>query len=340
MRSSLTIFCLLLLMFAPMGVAIASPAPEPAGLGVRLLDIPANSRDDPRARAYIVDRIAPGTEIRRRIQVENNTGSPQSVRLYPGAAHIQDGSFIGDNAGTKNELTGWTRLEQQQLELAPGGSADVATTIQVPNDAPEGEHYGAVWAEMRSTTDESSKGSIPQVNRVGIRIYLSVGPGNGKAADFSITSLTAARDDKGKPQLTASVTNTGGRALDILGDLTLKEGPGGLSAGPFNIEKASTIAPGEVQEVVFLLPAEIPNGPWTAKVQLRSGLLEHATTAPVTFPDDESATAQASVEEQDTALPFIVGIALALTLALAIGAVLIRRHRRPRPPSRLTLQPR
>lgn len=326
-------FCLLLLTFTPMGVAIASPAPEPAGLGVRLLDIPANTKDDPRARAYIVDRLAPGTEIRRRIQVENNTGSPQSVRLYPGAAHIQDGSFIGDNAGTKNELTGWTRVEQQQLELAPGGSADVATTIQVPNDAPEGEHYGAVWAEMRSTTEEPSKGSITQVNRVGIRIYLSVGPGNGKPADFSIGSLTAARDSTGKPQLTASVTNTGGRALDILGDLTLNQGPGGLSAGPFSIQKASTMAPGEVQKVVFLLPAEIPNGPWTAKVQLRSGLLEHETTAPITFPDDGSATAPAPVQEQDTALPFIMGVALALTLALATGAVLVRRRRHPRLPT-------
>lgn len=343
MRPLMTIFPLLLLMLAPMtsavasdvrpsmGVVIGSPAPEPAGLSVRLLDIPANTKDDPRARAYIVDRLAPGAEIRRRIQIENNTGSPQSVRLYPGAAHIHDGTFIGDGAETKNELTGWTTLEQPQLNLPSGRSADVMTTIRVPNDAPESEQYGAVWAEMRSTTDETSKGGITQVNRVGIRIYLSVGPGNGKPADFSIASLTANRDGEGKPQLSATVTNTGGRALDILGDLTLNGGPGGLSAGPFSIRKASTIAPGEVQNVVFPVPAEIPIGPWTAKVQLRSGLLEHQATAPVTFPDVGTATAPAPVQKQDTALPYIMSIAPALTLALATGAVLIRRHRRRHP---------
>lgn len=346
MRPLTTILSLLLLALAPMtpaiasdvrlplGVVTASPTPEPGGLSVRLLDIPANTKDDPRTRAYIVDRLAPGTEIRRRIQVENNTGAPQSVRLYPGAAHIQDGTFIGDAAETKNELTSWITLEQQQLNnLAPGSSADVLTTIRVPNDAPEGEQYGAIWAEMRSTTDETSKGGITQVNRVGIRIYLSVGPGNGKPADFSIASLTAVRDSEGKPQLSATVTNTGGRALDILGDLTLNGGPGGLSAGPFSVQKASTIAPGKAQNVVFSLPVEIPNGPWNAKVQLRSGLLEHEATAPVTFPDNGSMTPPAAVQEQDTALPFIMGVALAATLALAIAAVLIRRHRRRRLPT-------
>lgn len=318
-------------LWSTVGVAAPSPAPEPAGLGIRLLDIPANSKDDPRARAYIVDRLAPGTEISRRIRVVNNTGVPQSVLLYPGTAHIHDGSFIGDDAGTENELSSWTTLERQQLELAPGESADVVTTIRVPDDAAEGEQYGAVWAEMRSTNDEAAKGSVIEVNRVGIRIYLSVGPGNGKPADFTITSLTAARGSEGQAQLTALVTNTGGRALDISGNLTLNEGPSNLSAGPFSVQKATTIALGEAQKVVFLLPAEIPNGPWTAKVRLESGLLEHEATAPITFPDNGSATAAAPVQEPGISLLFIVGIASALILALGIGTMFVRHHRRPRP---------
>lgn len=336
----MTVFFLLLLMILPTapatasqlremtGVAAETPAPPLAGLGIRLLDIPTNTKDDPRARAYIVDRLVPGSEIRRRIQVVNNTGAPQSVLLYPGAAHIQDGTFIGDDAGSKNELSGWTTLEQQQLQLAPEDSADVVTTIRVPGDAPEGEQYGAVWAEMRSTDDEAAKGSVIAVNRVGIRIYLSVGAGNGKPADFSITSLTASRDSTGKPELSALVTNSGGRALDILGNLTLTEGPGGLSAGPFNIQKASTIAPGEAQKVVFLLPAEIPNGPWSAKARLKSGLLERQATAPITFPARGSDTTATPAPEQG--IPWLLSIAVtsALILALAIIGVLLRRHRK------------
>ena len=74
-----------------------APAPEPSGVGIRLLDIPAATQNDPRARSYIVDRLAPGITIERRIQAQNNSNSAQSVRIYPGAAIIKDGSFTGGN---------------------------------------------------------------------------------------------------------------------------------------------------------------------------------------------------------------------------------------------------
>lgn len=341
MRSLLTTLCLLLMMTvstvpasasqAPAPVDSATPNPAPvAGLGIRLLDVPEDTQDDPRALAYIVDRIAPGTAISRRVQVTNDTGSPQRVFLYPGAAHIQDGTFIGDDIETSNDLSGWIYLEQQQVDLAPGSSADVVMTIKVPSDAPEGEQYGAVWAEMRSADDDDATGTILEVNRVGIRVYLSVGPGNGKPADFTISSFTATRDSKDNPQLSARVTNTGGRAVDVVGDLTLNEGPSDLSAGPFSVDEASTIAPGEAQEVRFVLPPEIPLGPWTAEVRLRSGLVERTASSPITFPAPGPAVSVAPVREPNTLLVIGGGITSALILALVTSSVLLRRRRRSR----------
>ena len=250
---------------------------------MKLLDIPAATQNDPRARVYIVDRLAPGIEIQRRIQVQNNSGSTQSVRIYPGAATIEDGSFVGGNDPSVNELTTWTSVDLPQPELVAGEAVDVMVTINVPADAPEGEQYAVVWAEVRSAPAEGT--NIAQASRVGIRIYLSVGPGNGAPADFSITSLTAARNAQGDPQIAASVTNTGGRALDITGDLSLSEGPGGLSAGPFPLQQTTTIAPGANQNVIFTLDAELPNGPWDAQLKLKSGLVEREAVATITFPD-------------------------------------------------------
>ena len=258
-------------------LSASTPLPEPSGVGIRLLDIPAATQNDPRARSYIVDRLAPGITIERRIQVQNKSNSAQSVRIYPGAATIKDGSFIGGNDPAVNELTTWTSINQPQLDLPAGQEADVQVTINVPADAAEDEHYGVVWAEVRSTPAKGT--NIVQASRVGIRIYLSVGPGNGKPADFTITSLTTARDTDGNPQLMAKVTNTGGRALDITGDLKLTEGPGGLSAGPFPLQQATTISPGDKQNVIFTLDAELPNGPWEAHLRLKSGLIEHETSA-------------------------------------------------------------
>ena len=64
-------------------------------IGVRLLDAPATAQADPRARLYIVDHVAPGTTIRRRVQVTNTTSSTGHVALYAAAARIQDAAFVG-----------------------------------------------------------------------------------------------------------------------------------------------------------------------------------------------------------------------------------------------------
>jgi hypothetical protein len=292
----ITAFFLLILALAPASPAAARPLPgthlpsastpplpQPSGIGVRLLDVPAATKQDPRARSYIVDRVAPGTGIQRRIQVQNNSTAAQSVRIYSGAARILEGSFVGDNDPAVNELTTWISVDHPQVELLPGKSADILVTIDVPEDASEAEQYAAVWAEIRNAPAKGT--NVVQASRVGIRIYMSVGPGNGEPADFRITSLTAARDAQGNPQVTAVVTNTGGRALDITGDLTLTKGPGGISAGPFGAQKTLTLAPGKGGTVVATLDPALPNGPWNAQLQLKSGLVEHEAAASITFPD-------------------------------------------------------
>ena len=327
------LFAMILLALSPVAPATAAgpdttaPAPtQPDGIGIRLLDIPASVQNDPRARTYIVDRLAPGTEINRRVRVENNTRTPQTIRIYPGAAHINNGAFIGDDASVKNDLTTWTRLAQPQVDLAPGGHAEVMASIEVPADASEGEQYGAIWAEVRSAPD---RGGVVQANRVGVRIYLSVGPGNGKPADFTVTSVTAGRSKDGSPQLSAMITNTGGRALDITGELSLTAGPGGLSAGPFSVPKAATVAPGTAQTVVFTPPGILPNGPWTAQIKLRSGLLEREATATVAFPEAGPGEPVAPVNDDGTQWVLQVAIAAGLFIAF-VAAVWLVLHRQRR----------
>jgi hypothetical protein len=55
------------------------PAATAGTIGVRLLDAPVTAGDDPRARVYIVDHLAPGTVIHRRIEVSNTTSSITQV---------------------------------------------------------------------------------------------------------------------------------------------------------------------------------------------------------------------------------------------------------------------
>lgn len=296
----------------------AASASSSTGVGIRLLDIPTDNRDDPRAQSYIVDHVRPGTTIERRIEVTNQSSAPQSVRIYAAAARIVDGSFEPYDQ-SPNELSTWIETDPEQVQLAAQEQSEVVVSIRVPEDAPEGEQYAAVWAEVRSS--EEKQGEVAMAQRAGIRVYLSVGPGNGPAADFSIGTLAGGRDEHGNPVVTAEVTNTGGRAVDLTGDLALTGGPGGVSAGPFTAEGGSTIAPKGTGQVHIVLDPELPNGPWTGELELTSGLLTRDATAELTFPEaGQSTQAEAGIS------PWWWPTA-ALVLALIILFIILRRHR-------------
>src|SRR5580693_7195310 len=106
----------------------SDPATGPGVVGVRLLDVPADAVNNPRAREYVVDALAPGTTIHRRMEVSNTTTSAQHVAVYAAAAAITGGSFVGAAAHTANELSTWTTVSRPTLDL-PAGSTAVDTVI-------------------------------------------------------------------------------------------------------------------------------------------------------------------------------------------------------------------
>lgn len=282
-RSVLAVLTVTLFIAAPAHAAAAVPrAAAAGGIGIRLLDAPASAGDDPRARLYIVDHLAPGTLIQRRIEISNTTASSEHIVLYPAAATIAKGSFLGAAGHTRNDVSTWTSVDPGASDVPAGGRVTATVTIDVPRDAAPGEQYGVVWAE--ASAPPTDDGGVTLVTRVGIRIYLSVGPGGPPAADFTIDSLTAERSPEGHPMVLATVHNTGGRALDMNGTLELAAGPGGLSAGPFPATLGTTLAIGDTQPVTIVLDEEIPAGPWDARITLRSGMLERSARATITFP--------------------------------------------------------
>ena len=321
-------FCLVIATgLLPASAARAEPdtIQSPGGIGVRLLDAPAATADDPRARLYIIDHLAPGTLIERRIEVTNTTAAPAAIRVYAAAASIDDGVFMGDAGDSPNELSTWNAVRPDTLDLDAGGRASVTVSITVPSDAAPGERYAGVWAEVRSGA--TSGDGVEQVNRVGIREYVSVGPGGPPAADFTIDSLTASRSADGVPLVVATVHNTGGRALDMVGELELLDGPGGLRAGPFPASLGSSLAIGGSGDVVIPLDEQVPDGPWEATITLRSGLLERSAQATITFPGAGSATPVPVAPVHDRwSLLVLAGLVCVLLLVALLWAIARRRR--------------
>lgn len=306
----------------------AALAQAPETVGIRILDAPVSRADDPRARLYIVDHLAPGMTINRRVEVSNDTSKTQTVQLYAAAADVVAGAFQFGEGRAVNDLTRWTTVTPSSVVLASKAKGVATVTIVVPAKATAGEQYAVVWAELNAPPPPG--GGLGATNRVGVRMYLSVGPGGEPASDFEVTTVVGQRAADGSPMVAATVRNTGGRALDLSGELRLTNGPGGLSAGPFNATVGATLGVGQTAPVVITLDKALPNGPWDAKVLLRSGTTTREAGGSVTFPGEPASGSDsvATASGGGSGAIIAAGIGLGALVSIVLLIVLLRRRRR------------
>lgn len=301
--------------------ATASGGKGEASFGLRLLDAPTSRRSDPRALRYIVDHVAPGTVIQRRLLVSNTSDENLHLELYAAAAVIRADEFISEQGRAGNDLASWVSFDQDDLDLSPNSEKKVSATIRVPRSAPSGERYAVLLAEVSSP---SGPGKIKVVNRVGVRAYLNVGPGGEPRSDYRIGTLKAEFTRSGLPRVTVRVDNTGHRALDISGRLSLSEESGPLAAGPFFTNGLKTVAPGDSAIVTVELDRRISAGPWKAKLNLQSGSVQRSATANLVFGTGTQASAALGAENYHWP-QFLMTISL--LLAAGVGVWLHRRVR-------------
>ncbi len=170
------------------------------------------------------------------------------------------------------------------------------------------------------------------LHRIGVRIYLSVGPGGEPASDFAITSFEALQNDEGSPTVAATVRNTGGRAVDLSGELRLTNGPGGLSAGPFEARLGTTLGVGQTEPVLVVLDRAIPAVPWEARILLRSGLTERDARATITFPAaSTSPAAPVPVADDPSGRGWMLPVGVGGAVLVGVPTTLLLLHRRRRP---------
>jgi hypothetical protein len=328
----------MLTVAAALTTALAGPAqavsgPGPARFGIRLVDIPVAEADNPRAYRYIIDHLNPGTTIRRRVQIVNLSASAAHVTVFPDAATIRGGYFIGDVGQTPSDLTTWITMSRPSVSLAPNARAMVTVTIQVPRTASPGNLYGVIWAQETGVGKSSNGINLIEANRVGIRIYLSVGPGGPPPVNFDITSIAATRSARGQLLVRAQVHNTGGQAIDATGTLKLTDGPGGLTAGPYQ-ETGVTLAPGQSEPIKVVLNKQVPNGPWRAQIDMTSGITHRSAEATIDFSPAAGANRRYLI---------VAVILIVLVLLAGLAVWLIRRNRRSSPtpghPELMSAQP-
>jgi len=299
-------------------------------IGIRLVGESVSSRSNPLGRLYIVDRLAPGTRLQRRVEISNSTGSTGDVAVYAAAAGFHKGRFGFAPGRSRNELAGWTSVSRRILHLPPDSKAFDTVTIRVPKHASSGERYAVIWAEVSAPA--STVGGVTLVNRVGVRMYVSVSAGGALRSNFVIGRLTAKRSATGQPLVVARVRNTGRRTLEISGSMTLSRGPGGIRTGPLTAKLAAPLAPGHSKLVMVRLDRRLPRGPWRAHLRLRTRLIERAAVATITFPRRAAAAKPpiAKVGSGGSRRMILIGILLALLAVAALTLIHLGRWSRRR----------
>ena len=317
---------LVLAALAGLIIPASALASDSGGIGVRLIHEPAVT-GNPLATSSILDRLAPGTTIKRRIEVSNSTRSDARIAVYPAAAGLSGGNFSFASGHSRNELSRWTTVDHRTLHLPPGGTAVETVTIRVPRGASSGEHYAVVWAQVSAP---GTGGGVRLVNRVGVRIYLSVESGGGPSANFAIGPPIAKRSSSGQPLVVAQIRNSGGRTLDIGGYLILTDGPGGLRAGPFPVTVGAALSPGASETAIVRLDRLLPRGPWRAELHLRGGSIQRVAAATIRFAAVPAATARV----RSGHLWLVISSVFAALAMFALAVLLLRRGPIARPPHR------
>jgi hypothetical protein len=292
-------------------------------IGIRLVALPGRS-PGALARSYVVDQLAPGASVTRTVEIDNTTSAKADISVYPAGASIVSGNFSFAAGTSQDELSGWTSLSSGAVRLAPGTEATDTLTIKVPANASSGEHYAVLWAQLSSRP--ATAGGVAEVNRVGVRMYVSVGPGGALPSNFAIRSLGAERSSTGARLVVATVDNTGQSTLDISGTVALSRGPGGLRAGPFAATLGTVLAPHTSELVTAQIDSALPRGPWRADLALASGRIQRSAVATLTFPRNPVAKAGSHVRP----LVVIVLLALLVLVGLVLFFVLLGRRSRRR----------
>jgi hypothetical protein len=317
------------ILLCSIGLAVVGTTTAAAQTGsVSLTLVGAGTADhgDPRAPLYVIDHVHPGDRLVRRIRLGNTSSAPVSVRLSPAAASVGGGTFHALDDAATNELTRWTTTSPRVVRVPAGRTRQATVTIAVPAGTGAGERYGVVWAAVSAT---SSTGAV--VNRVGLRIYLSVGAGPAPSTAFVVRTVAAGRDAKRRPYLDLTVANTGGRAAELTGGVVLDDAPGDLPATRVSV-RGSTLAPGATRHLTAPLPRDLEDGPWRATVTLRANGATAVARARVVLPGVPGALGRpqdaVAVATGRSAVPAVAAGLLLLLVTVGLLDRVVRLRRR------------
>lgn len=310
---ALLVIVLALGLVAPGGEARAAENDEFSLRPVR----PANA--SARERSYVVRTVAPGQGFDDRLEALNLGDAPLDLVVEPVDAEVTpDGSFAPGL--TRAGEGAWLRVTPGRVRVPAHGSAQVALRVDVPADAAPGDHIAAVVVR-KAEAGSAKAGGVQLVQRVGVRVYLTVAGSRTGVAPKRAFELRGFRwvGSPDRRTFEADVANVGDLLVEPLGTLTLERGDFTTND---DLPPLGIVLPGTVATLRVHADGRLDPGDYQATLRLR--LVQGGDEQEKRVSFTVSGTSRVG-EDRGDSLP-LLPVVLAVGALLSVGVLALRRR--------------
>ena len=236
------------------------------------------------SNAVVLANVSPGQTFSQEMTISIGNADPAtniSVQVY-GVQQSPEGGYILLNASQDTgpySARPFVTVDSSSFHLEPGGSYDLAVTIQIPQDVGDGGRYAIV----NIATEPVAGAGVNIVTAVNVPVYLTI-QGSQLINQGEITAFTVGEATSGQPvNISTTFQNTGNHHFKIKGEVTVKNAQG-QTVGNISIPvTVSSLLPGALKQLkaAFVPNGELAQGTYTvsAKVMLEDGtILDEAST--------------------------------------------------------------
>jgi hypothetical protein len=232
----------------------------------------------------VLANVSPGQTFSHEMKISIGSADPAtniSVQVY-GVQQSPEGGYILLSASQDTgpySARPFVTVDSSSFHLEPGGSYDLAVTIQIPQDIGDGGRYAIV----NIATEPVAGAGVNIGTAVNVPVYLTI-QGSQLIHQGEITAFTVGEATSGQPvNISTTFQNTGNHHFKIKGDVTVKNAQG-QTVGNISIPvTVSSLLPGTLKQLkaAFVPNGELAQGTYTvsSKVMMEDGtILDEAST--------------------------------------------------------------
>ncbi|MFJ6297991.1 WxL protein peptidoglycan domain-containing protein [Streptomyces griseoviridis] len=276
-------------------------------------------------RSSFSHAVNPGGHVEDAMVVANHGEEPLRLTVYAADGYTTEKGQLDLLTREKKSagVGAWVRARKESVLIAPGKSAEVPFTIDVPRNATPGDHVGGILTSLKQADDTEG---IAVDRRLGIRVKLRVsGPLRPTLAverphiDYHGTANPFGQGDA---TVTYTLHNTGNALLSAAQQVTLTGPFGTLRTDAGTIAAAPELLPGERWTVTVPVHGVTPALRLTATVTVTPAITDAAGSTTSLRPVEATVTGWA--------VPWTLVLAVLCLVAAATAAFLLRRRARAR----------